>query len=94
MWDAVTSVDQHHDPVIFEGLEPEVVVVTNAGPATIQVKGWKQTAPSREASPLICLELRPGNMRSVEAVLIRVNIMEARFVGESQHAAVAWRVKK
>lgn len=96
MWDGVTPVDQHHDPLIFEGTEPETVVINNAGPSTIKILAWRDNQPSREEAPPIRLEVRPGNVKAVKASLIRVSLFHTSDHSkiDRHFAAVGWCVKR
>src|SRR5437763_14004678 len=71
--DGVTYVEPSYSPIIHEGIEPATVVITNAGPAGVEVRVWAELLPpGSEQNPLARLQLRPGNTRSVSRRLIRV----------------------
>jgi len=96
MWDGVTPVDQHHDPLIFEGTEPETVVINNTGPGTIKVLAWRENRPSLEEVPPIRFEVRPGNVKAVKGSLVRVSLFRsiANLPSDHHFAAIGWYVKR
>jgi hypothetical protein len=73
--DGVTYVEPSYSPIIHEGMEPATVVITNAGPAGVEVRVWIELQPpGTQQDPFARLELRPGNTRSVSGCLIRAAI--------------------
>jgi hypothetical protein len=95
MWDAVTAVDEHHDPIIYEGDGAETVLVINAGPDTVELRAWLQTAPPPDMAPIARLEVRPGNSKAVRGALIRARIFGKDQFGHggNRFAALGWRIK-
>jgi hypothetical protein len=93
MWDAVTSVDDEHDPILYEGEESAVVIVTNAGPRVVEVVAWSITKPKRSEVPVSRLELRPGNTKAIRGSLVRARLHEAQPTSDHRlHAAIGWRI--
>ncbi len=73
--DGVTYVEPSYSPIIHEGMEPATVVITNAGPARVEVRVWTELLqPGAERDPFARLQLRAGNTRSVSGRFIRVAI--------------------
>jgi hypothetical protein len=95
MWDAVTAVDEQHDPTIYVGDGAETVVVVNAGPETVELRAWPQAAPPPDVAPIACLKVRPGNSKAVRGALIRVSLFGREQFGRSgnRFAAVGWSIK-
>jgi hypothetical protein len=97
MWDGITHVAPNHDPIIYEGLRPATLVVTNAGPAGVSLLAWQSHAP-KDPKPDIQIQLWPGNTRSVSASLVRARLMEGVGVAApslkipAAYAALGWRV--
>lgn len=92
MWDSITSVDQTHDPVIYEGAEPATIVVTSVGPTPVALRPWNETHPSPDASPTVQLELRSGNTKAVRGALVRVRVLDTPVAGAARFAAIGWRI--
>lgn len=101
--DGVTYVEPSYSPIIHEGMESATVVITNAGPAGIEVRVWiDRQPPGSEQEPTIRLELRPGNTRSVNGRLIRAGIRTSPSPAPAQphgvplpplqFAALGWKV--
>jgi hypothetical protein len=93
MWDGVTYVDDQHSPIISEGAVATRVIVTNAGPSSVALRGWFVTAPEKGAAPDVQIELWPGNTSSIAAHLIRAKSIDGPSIEHAKHfAAIAWRV--
>jgi hypothetical protein len=91
MWDAIVGVGPGYGPIIHEGLAASNVIVNNAGPSTVRLKGWEDFRSPGE--PDISLVIRPGSTRSVTANLVRVEIDQKETSPNHPHfAAVGWRV--
>ena len=84
--------DESYDPIVYEGDVPAVIIVTNAGPATIRIQAWKTTAPRSEETPSVRIQVRTGDTRIVSGSLIRAKIDESNE-GKS-FAAVGWRLQR
>jgi hypothetical protein len=83
MYDTILPVTPDHNPIIVEGDAPTQLILTNAGPATVEVSVWeywrgKHNSDSNINSeePDLRLELRPGNQRIISGRFMRVNIKE------------------
>lgn len=92
--DGVTYVEPSYNPIIHEGLEPVTVVVTNAGPAAVEVRVWAELqSPGSKQDPFARLQLRAGNMRSVSGRFIRVAIdPHVPYPAGPPFAALGWKV--
>ena len=86
MWHAVSPVSSEHDPIVYEGHSAGIVSVINAGPGVVQVRAWSEDI-FRHHEPDIALEMRPGNIRTISARLVRAHLMHGDF------CAIAWRVE-
>jgi hypothetical protein len=95
MWDGVTSIDEQHDPIVYEGEEQALVIVMNSGPGSVELISWKSNKPEREQEPMCRIELRPGNTKAVKGPLIRVRLHSEQWPGSRspRHAAIGWRVR-
>lgn len=95
MWDSVSAVDQDHDPIIYEGKEPVVVIVMNAGPSSVIIQAWYKTDPPYGSEPFARLELRAGNIKAINGSLIRAKLVPSTIRGprRSDYAALGWTVR-
>ena len=95
MWDSVTVVDEDHDPVLYEGQEPVVVIVMNTGPGPVIVQAWRKPDPPHGSEPFARLELRPGNIKAINGSLIRAKLASSTIGGprRSDYAALGWTVR-
>jgi hypothetical protein len=93
MWDGVIYVDDDHSPIIAEGTVPTRLVVTNAGPSSVVLRGWPTTTPDQSKKADIEIQLWPGNSSSIAANLVRAKIAEGpRLAPAKKFAALGWRV--
>jgi hypothetical protein len=99
MWDGVTYVDPTRDPIIYEGLALAKVVVTNAGPFAVSLRGWSSYQPAAAVNPDINIQLWPGNSGSISANLVRARLLDTvsmSAVGVPRptagFAAIGWRI--
>jgi hypothetical protein len=93
MWDGITSVDSKRNPIISEGKEPARLVVTNAGPRPVWLRGWAVTAPTPKIKADVEVQLRPGNTIGISACLIRAQLIEDDGPAPSPpFAALGWRI--
>jgi hypothetical protein len=93
MWEGVTYVEPSRRPVIHEGSAAHAVV-TNAGPATVDLCVWDERTSDRERQPTFKMMMPAGNTRSVSGPMIAVTLSEKQ-PGPSQYfsfAAVGWRM--
>jgi hypothetical protein len=91
MFDGITYVDPNHDPIIHEGEDAATVIVMNAGPCTVELRGWRQAQADGE--PYIRTRLWPGNTKSVNAHLIRAHSTEdGPDITGRRYAAIGWRI--
>jgi hypothetical protein len=86
MWDGFVPVDNHYDPIIYEGDVPANTVVLNAGPGTISLRFWNDPKP-QTSQPNISMDLKPGDIRTVLGALIRVHMTDV----SNSFSAVGWR---
>lgn len=91
MWQGITYVDPSHDPILYEGSSPSNVVVTNAGPGSVLVRGWDETQPGSKTKPHVEIQLRPGNHRIVSGRLVRAAVMSTAAPIPC-FAAIGWNV--
>lgn len=77
MWQCIAYVEPDYGPVLYEGVRPAIVIITNAGPATIEVKAWDDMQPDPKAKVPVKLQLRSGNQRMVSGKLVRASIKSA-----------------
>jgi hypothetical protein len=89
MWDGFTAVLQSYAPVIYEGPEQAIVVTLNTGPAVVRLHSWDNPHPDAKSSPLVDLELRPGDIRTVSGRLVRAELHAQP--AQPPFAAVGWR---
>lgn len=75
MWHSITPVEHGHDPIVYEGSEPSVMVVLNAGPGTIEVRSWDSRTGPRQR-PDMKMEVRAGSQRIVRAALVRIALQQ------------------
>ena len=89
------AVEEHPDPIIFEGDGSETAVVINAGSDAVELGAWSKAARPCVKAPLARLELRPGNTRIVRSALIRVSIFGKNKLGQGgkRFAVVGWSTK-
>lgn len=87
MWEGIAPIENGYEPPICESPAAAKIVVYNAGPGSIIIKGWLVPRPEEEI-PDIKMELRPGHTRTLWASLVRVGL---RGTSEDQFAAVGWR---
>ena len=67
MWDGVTYVDPTHDPIIHEGFAAATVVVTNAGPNGVFLRGWQSFLPG-SADPIFKSSCGPAILNPFRAI--------------------------
>jgi hypothetical protein len=58
MFDGITYVDPTHDPIIHEGEHAATVIVMNAGPCTVELRGWLQ--PQAVGDPIVANQALAG----------------------------------
>lgn len=98
MWDGVTYVEPSRRPIIHEGTDAANLVVSNAGPAVIDLFVWRRAGFGEfdeRGSPDLRMRLPPGNTRSVSGPMIGLGIAEdgdGSLPSSAPFAAVAWRV--
>lgn len=87
MWHGVTPLasTSKYKPIVAETGKTVTVIALNAGPGTVQLESWAEKGAFNE-EPAICLEMRPGDQRAIDGVLVRARLKS----GHS--AAVAWRI--
>jgi hypothetical protein len=98
MYDGFVHVDENHDPIVYEGTDRAKLSVMNGGPATIELRCWNDTKPTRE-NPDSKVELRPGNIKTVSGSLLRLRIKNGYLPQISKQtnegtAAAGWRLLK
>ena len=97
MWDGVTYVEPSRRTVIHEGFQAALVIVTNAGPASVDLLVWSEPMPgSDDHHPKIAMRLPPGNVRSASGAMIAVGLSDTYPGlppgGDPPFAAIAWRM--
>lgn len=96
MWDGVTYVEPSRRTVIHEGFQAAHVIVTNAGPASVDLLVWSEAMPvSDDYRPKIAMRLPPGNVRSASGPMIAVGLSDTYRglpPGDPPFAAIAWRM--
>ena len=69
MWEGVTYVEPSRRPVIHEGSAAHAIV-TNAGPANVDLCVWDERTSDRERQPTFKMTMLAGNTRSVSGPMI------------------------
>jgi hypothetical protein len=93
MWDGFSSVDQHYDPIIYEGDPVSVVKVLNAGPGSVELRAWSKPDPG-ETKPDLSVRMLPGNIRTISGCLVRVGLYAPSDIPPSPvalYSAVGWK---
>ena len=102
MWDGFLSVDEHYDPIIYEGTNRTTVLVLNGGPAIVELHGWLDTHPEPD-SQKSKIKLYPGMTTTISGELLRVHfVKEQEFIDRRssndsknsdtrKYAVVGWR---
>jgi len=95
MWDAISYVEPTRRPVVHEGFTTAKLVVTNAGPAVVDLQAWHQHAPPPGAKPNLSMRMPPGGTRSVSGEMIAVAYADDQSMalpGAARFAAIGWRL--
>ena len=93
MWEGVTYVDPSRRPVIHEGFHPVQALVTNAGPAAVDLCVWNERPHDSKGEPTFKMFMPPGNTRSVSGSMIAVSVPEKQPFPGPPFAAIAWTVR-
>jgi hypothetical protein len=95
MWDGVTYVEPSRRTVVHEGFATAHMIVTNAGPGSVDLLVWSEPMRTSDQQPMIAMRMPPGNTRSASGAMIAVGMSKDQGPpppGRPPFAAIAWRM--